>query len=159
MPWRDLIARIDAEDSVLPDDAVFMVTLVNLFVRQEASQVVPGTRGSVDDGVRATGSYGPPPQALTLVAGIDPEPYLELVAEFADQSGAQVWEDDFPSFRRRLMLNPVLLLGGFAPLIGRAELSREERTLFLRASVTTEELQRLLAVVTNFARGVVGRPQ
>ena len=158
VPWRDLIARIDAEDSVLPDDAVFMVTLVNLFARPEASQVVPGTRGSVDDGVRATGSYGPPPQALTLVAGIDPEPYLELVAEFADQSEAQVWEDDFPSFRRRLMLNPVLLLARFAPLLGRAELSREERTLFLRTSATTEELQRLLAVVTNFARGVVGRP-
>jgi hypothetical protein len=52
----------------------------------------------------------------------------------------------------------VLLLARFAPLLGRAELSREERTLFLRASATTEELQRLLAVVTNFARGVVGRP-
>jgi hypothetical protein len=136
-----------------------MITLVNLFVRPDASPVVPGTRGSVDDGVRATGSYGPPPQALTLVAGIDPEPYLELVAEFADQSEAQVWEDDFPSLRRRLMLNPVLLLARFAPLLGRAELSREERTLFLRASATTEELQRLLAVVTNLARGVVGRPR
>jgi hypothetical protein len=56
------------------------------------------------------------------------------------------------------MLNPVLLLARFAPLLGRAELSREERTLFLRASATAEELQRLLAVVTNFARGVVGRP-
>ena len=157
--WRDLIARIDAQDSVLPDDAVFMVTLVNLFVRPEASPVVPGPRGAVDDDVRATGTFGPPPQALTLVAGIDPEPYLELVAEFEDESKARIWERDFPSWKRRLMLNPVLLLAGFAPLLDRAELSREERTLSLRASTTAEELQRLLAVVTNFARGMVGRPR
>jgi hypothetical protein len=159
VPWRDLVARIDAEDSVLPDDAVFMITAVNLFVRPGASAVVPGTRGAVDDDVRGTGPYGPPPQALTLVAGIDPQPYLELVSEFESQSDARVWERDFPSWKRRLMLSPVLLLAGFAPLLDRAELSREERTLFLRARMTAEELQRLLALATNLARGVVGRPR
>ena len=56
------------------------------------------------------------------------------------------------------MLNPVLLLAGFVPLVDRAELSREERILFVRASTTAEELQRLLAVATNLARGLVGRP-
>jgi hypothetical protein len=156
--WRDLVARIDAEDSALPDDAVFMITAVNLFVLPAAPLVVPGTRGVVDDDVRATGPYGPAPQALTLVAGIDPEPYLEVVGEFEDESEARAWERDLPSWKRRLMLNPVLLLSGFAPLVDRAELSREERTLFLRASTTAEELQRLLAVATNAARGIVGRP-
>ncbi len=156
--WRDLVARIDAEDSALPDDAVFMITAVNLFVLPAAPLVVPGTRGVVDDDVRATGPYGPAPQALTLVAGIEPEPYLELVGEFEDESQARAWERDLPSWKRRLMLNPVLLLAGFAPLVDRAELSREERTLFLRASTTAEELQRLLAVATNAARGIVGRP-
>jgi hypothetical protein len=99
------------------------------------------------------------PQALTLVAGIDPEPYLELVGEFDDESQARAWERDFPSWKRRLMLNPVLLLAGFAPLVDRAELSREERILLIRASMTAEELQRLLAVATNTARGIVGRPR
>jgi hypothetical protein len=156
--WRDLVARIDAEDSALPEDAVFMITAVNLFVLPAAPLVVPGTRGVVDDDVRATGPYGPAPQALTLVAGIDPEPYLELVGEFADESQARVWERDFPSWKGRLMLNPVLFLAGFAPLVDRAELSREERILFVRASTTAEELQRLLAVATNAARAIVGRP-
>jgi len=92
------------------------------------------------------------------VAGIDPEPYLELVGEFEDESQARAWERDFPSWKGRLMLNPVLFLAGFAPLVDRAELSREERILFVRASTTAEELQRLLAVATNAARAIVGRP-
>ena len=157
--WRELVARIDAEDSALPDDAVFMITAVNLLVLPGPSPVVPGTRGAVDDDVRATGPYGPTPQALTLVAGIDPEPYLELVGEFESESEARASERSFPSWKRRLMLNPVLLLAGFSPLVDRAELSREDKTLFVRASTTAEELQRLLAVATNLARSVVGRPR
>ena len=156
--WRELVARIDAEDSALPDDAVFMITAVNLLVLPGPSPVVPGTRGVVDDDVREMGPYGPTPQALTLVAGIDP-PYLELVSEFESESEARAWERNFPSWKRHLMLSPVLLLAGFAPLVDRAELSRDEKTVFLRASTTAEELQRLLAVVANLARGVVGHPR
>ena len=155
--WRELVARIDAEDSALPNDAVFMITAVNLLVLPGPSPVVPGTRGVVDDDVREMGPYGPTPQALTLVAGIDPA-YLELVSEFENESEARAWERNFPSWKRHLMLSPVLLLAGFAALVDRAELSREEKTVFLRASTTAEEMQRLLAVVTNLARGVVGHP-
>jgi hypothetical protein len=155
--WRELVARIDAEDSALPEDAVFMITAVNLIVLPGPSPVVPGTRGAVDD-VHEIGPFGPTPQAITLVAGIDPEPHLELVGAFADEAEARASERTFPSWKRRLMLNPMLLLAGFAPLLDRAELSREEQTLFLRASITAEELQRLLAVATNVARGLVGRP-
>jgi len=57
------------------------------------------------------------------------------------------------------MSNPVLLLAGFSSLVDRAELSREEGTVFLRASTSAEELQRLLAVATNLARGLIGRPR
>ena len=156
--WSELVARIDAEDGALPDDAVFMITAVNLLVLPGPSPVVPGTRGVVDDDVREMGPYGPTPQALTLVAGIDPAPYLELVGEFENESEARAWERKFPLWKRSLMLNPFFLLGGFAALVDRAELSREEKALFLRASTTAEELQRLLAVVTNLARSVVGHP-
>ena len=155
--WRELVARIDAEDSALPDDAVFMITAVNLIVLPGPSPVVPGTRGVVDD-VREMGPYGATPQVLTLVAGIDPAPYLELVAEFETEPEARAWERNFSSWKRQIMLSPVLLLTGFSPLVDRAELSREEKTVSLRASTTAEELQRLLAVVTNLARGVVGHP-
>ncbi len=155
--WHELVARIDAEDSALPEDAVFMITAVNLFVLPGPSPVVPGTRGAVDDG-HDVGPYGPTPQAMTLVVGIDPEPYFELVAAFANQEEARASEGSLPVWKRRLMLNPMLLLAGFAPLLDRAELSREAQTLFLRANITAEELQRLLAVATNVARSLVGRP-
>jgi hypothetical protein len=157
--WSELVAQIDAQDSALPDDAVFMMTAVNLIVLPGASPVVPGTRGAVDDEARPTVSYGPTPQALTLVVGIDPVPYLELIGEFANEAEARRWEHDLPSLKRRLLLNPVLLLAGFAPLIDRAELSLEDRTLFLRADTTPEEMQALLGLVTNLARSVVGRPR
>jgi hypothetical protein len=112
----------------------------------------------VVDDVREMGPYGATPQVLTLVAGIDPAPYLELVAEFETEPEARAWERNFSSWKRQIMLSPVLLLTGFSPLVDRAELSREEKTVSLRASTTAEELQRLLAVVTNLARGVVGHP-
>ena len=155
--WRELVARIDAEDSALPEDAVFMITAVNLFVLRGPSPVVSGTRGAVDD-VQDMGPYGPTPQAITLVVGVDPEPYFEVVGAFANEEEARASESHLPVWKRRLMLNPMLLLAGFAPLLDRAELSREEQTLFLRASITGEELQRLLAVATNVARSLVGRP-
>jgi hypothetical protein len=155
--WRELVARIDAEDSALPEDAVFMITAVNLFVLPGPSPVVSGTRGAVDDG-QDMGPYGPTPQAITLVVGVDPEPYFEVAGAFASEEEARASESRLPVWKRRLMLNPMLLLAGFAPLLDRAELSREEQTLFLRASMTAEELQRLLAVATNVARSLVGRP-
>jgi hypothetical protein len=93
------------------------------------------------------------------VAGVDPSPYLELVGEFASESEARAWERDLPVWKRQLMLNPMLLVAGFAPLLERAEVSREERTLFVRASTTPEELQRLLTLATNLARSAMGRPR
>jgi hypothetical protein len=157
--WRELVAHIDAEDSALPEDAVFMITAVNLIELPGPSPVVPGTRGAVDEEARPSGPYGPTPQTFTLVAGIEPAPYLELIGEFANESDARQWERAFPALKHRLLMNPALLLTGFGPMVDRAELSLEDRTLFLRVNTTAEELQRLLAMVTNLARSVVGRPR
>jgi hypothetical protein len=93
------------------------------------------------------------------VAGIEPAPYLELIGEFANESDARKWERDFPALKHRLLMNPALLLTGFGPMVDRAELSLEDRTLFIRVNTTAEEQQRLLAMVTNLARSVVGRPR
>jgi hypothetical protein len=154
--WSDLVARIDAEDSALPEDAVFMLTATNLIIFPGLSPVVPGTRGQVDDGPSGT---IPNPQAITLVAGVDPIPYLELIAEFADKADARAWEREFPAWKRRLLINPVVLLAGFAPLLDRFELTREETTVSLRTEATAQEMQRLLALTANLAKTVVGRPR
>lgn len=154
--WSELVVRIDAEDSALPEDAVFMLTATNLVIFPGVSPVVPGTRGQVEEDTRTA---MPNPQVITLVAGIDPVPYLELVAEFASEADARAWEREFPAWKRRLLVNPVVLLAGFAPLLDRFELEREESSVFLRTGATPQEMQRLLTLTTNLARTVVGRPR
>ena len=72
--WREIAARIEAEDSAVPDDAAFMMTAANLFgAPASESYVVPSTRGASDDSpLQPIGSdTGPPPQTLTLVVGAE----------------------------------------------------------------------------------------
>ena len=155
--WRDIVARIDAEDAALPDDAAFMMTAINLFGPAPASPgiVVPPTRGAADD--------TPPqlvpdtrriPDAVTLVAGIE-APYLQIVAEFATAADAAGFEHELPAWRQRLLTNPVVLLGGFAPLVRRTEISRDGSTVDLRVDATVDEILRLLNLVANLARSAL----
>ncbi len=155
--WSELVARIDAEDSALPEDAVFMLTATNLVVFPGVSTVVPGSRGQVDDDARAVAM--PNPRVVTLVSGVEPETYLEFIAEFSNQADARAWEQGFPAWKRRLLVNPVVLLAGFAPLLDRFELVREESSVFLRTEASAQEMQRLLAMITNLARTAMGRPR
>jgi hypothetical protein len=155
--WRDIVARIDAEDAALPDDAAFMMTAINLFGPAPASPgvVVPPTRGAAED--------TPPqvvpdtrriPEAVTLVAGIEP-PYLQIVAEFATAADAEGFEHELPAWRQRLLANPVVLLGGFSPLVRRTEISRDGSTVDLRVDATVDEILRLLNLVANLARSAL----
>jgi hypothetical protein len=159
--WRDIVARIDAEDAALPDDAAFMMTAINLFGPAPASPgvVVPPTRGAAED--------TPPqvvpdtrriPEAVTLVAGIEP-PYLQIVAELATAADAEGFEQELPAWRQRLLTNPVVLLGGFSPLIRRTEISRDGSTVDLRVDATVDEILRLLNLVANLARSALGAPR
>jgi hypothetical protein len=88
---------------------------------------------------------------MTMVVGIE-SAYIEVSAEFASEADADRWERELPVWRRKLLTNPVVFLGGFASLIGRAENSREGNTLRLRAATSTEELQRLLNLAANLTR-------
>jgi len=134
-----------------------MLTATNLVLYPGVSPVVPGTRGQVEEDARAGAM--PNPQVITLVAGIDPVPYLEFIAEFGNESDARAWEREFPAWKRHLLVNPVVLLAGFAPLLDRFELEREGSSVYLRTDATAQEMQRLLALTTNLARTVVGRPR
>jgi len=117
-----------------------MITAIIFLSCQEPSPVVPGTRGVVDD-VHEMGPYGPTPQAITLVAGIDPETLLGAGGPFANEAEARACESSFPSWRRRLMLNPMLLWPGLPPCSNSRRAVARRETLFLRASTTAEELQ------------------
>jgi hypothetical protein len=91
------------------------------------------------------------PEVLTLVAGAQ-SPYIQLIAEFKSEADAERWEHDLPTWRRRFLSNPIVLISGFAPLIRRATISREGSTLEVRVDATIDEIQRLLNVAANLAR-------
>jgi len=157
--WSDIVARIDAEDSAMPDDAVFMMTAANLFAAANApSLVLPPTRGANED----RGTQAPPsgeaavPENLALTVGLD-LPFLALGADFKSEAAAVEWERELPKWRRKLLLNPVVLLGGFSPLLERTRTTREGSSLELRAESSSEELQRLLNFTANLMRAALAR--
>jgi hypothetical protein len=160
--WRKLAARIEAEESAIPDDAAFMMMATGLFAPVTTGPsgfIVPPTKGASDDQPPQPvgGEPSPPPVAMTLVVGVE-APYIDISAEFASQADADRWERDLPTWKRKLLINPVVLLSGFGSLIGRAENSREGNTLHLHAETSTEELQRLLNLIANLTRTALARP-
>jgi len=151
--WRDIVERIDAEDTAVPEDAAFMMSATNVFGAGTASTlVVPGTRGAADDTPpRAVTTGSPAPEVLTLVVGAQ-TPYIQIIAEFKAESDAERWEQDLPAWRRQLLSNPLVLVSGFAGLVRRAEAMRDGTTLELRIDLTVEEIQRLLTLASNLTR-------
>lgn len=160
IPWRELVDRIDAEDTAVPEDAAFMMSATNLFGAGAAPStlVVPSTRGAADD-TPLKAAAAPVPEVLTLVVGAQ-TPYLQVIAEFKTEADAERWEQDLPAWRRQLLVNPIVLVSGFSPLIRRAEITREGSNLELRVNLSVEELQRLLNVTVNLTRtALVGAGQ
>jgi hypothetical protein len=158
--WSDIVARIEGEESALPDDAAFMMTASNLFAATSGeSYVVPSTRGANDDSPPPPvgGDTGPPPQALTLVVGAE-TPFIEILAEFKTAAEADRWEHDLPVWKRKVVTNPAVLLTGFSTLVGRAQISREGNTLQTRIELSTAELQRLLNLAVNLTRAALVHP-
>ena len=157
--WRDIAARIEAEDSAMPDDAAFMMTASNLFGAPSSEHyVVPPSRGASDDSPpQPVNDSAPPPASLTLVVGVE-TPFIEILAEFRTATEADRWEHDLPTWKRKIATNPAVFLSGFASLINRAQFTREENILQTRIEVSTAELQRLLNLAANLTRSALVRP-
>ncbi len=157
--WHDLVARLDAEDSAMPDDAAFMMTATRLLFPSGApGYVVPATRGASDDSPPRPVGSGPVPETITLVVGAE-APFIEITAEFNTAADADQWERDLPTWKHKLLANPLVLLSGFSALVGRAQPSRDGNTLQVRAETTADELRRLLNVATALARAALTRPR
>lgn len=153
--WTDLVARIDAEDGAMPEDAVFLLTATNLIrgAGGDTLRPVPGTRGSVDEESAPVRPAIPPlPRVLSLAAGVAPTTFLELTAEFGAAAQAAAWEMEWPAWKAKLLGNPLVLLAGLNPIVSRAELRRDDATVLLRTTATGEETRRVLQMIVNFAR-------
>jgi hypothetical protein len=135
--WADLIARIDAEDGALPEEAVFMMTASNLLRARDAAI----------SGVPAM------PKVMSMVAGTSPTSFLELTSHFAAEAEARAWEREFPGWKQKLLGNPLVLLAGLNPIVSRAQLERDGRAVSLRTTATPEETRRILQMIVNLAHG------
>jgi hypothetical protein len=147
--WRELVARIDAEDSALPDDAVLMMTASNLLAGGGPRRR-PGQQPSPE--LSAPGGLTFPPYA-TIVVGTAPRPFLEATAEFNHPDEARSWQDRWPGLKTTLLGSPLLLLSGFSPIVARAEVRREDSAFILRTTASQEEMRRVLATISNLMGG------
>jgi hypothetical protein len=139
--WSALLRRIDAEDGLLAPNAVAMVTAVDMFKRAVGGHTaVMGVEIDI-------------PRAVTGVVGRDPDPFIELTADFADEAEARRWEAAWPVLQRKLRTNPYVVLGGFAAIVGRVTLVREGSTAKLRLSATEEETLRILQMAASALGG------
>jgi hypothetical protein len=143
--WATLVARIDAEDGALPPDAIFMMTATNL-LRALGARDEPGAP-------LPPGAPAALPKVISLVAGATSGSFLEIAADFAALSQAAAWEAEWPTWRQRLLGNPLVLLAGLNPIVTRAELTREDHRIRLRTTASAEETRRILQMIVNFGRG------
>jgi hypothetical protein len=93
------------------------------------------------------------PRVVTAVIGRDPDPYLEITAEFAEEAEARGWETSWPVLQRKLRTNPYVVLGGMGPIVGRITSTREGKTAKLRVSATEEETLRILQLAASALGG------
>jgi hypothetical protein len=135
--WAALLRRIDDESGLLPANAVAMASAIDIFKRASDAPVL------------FLGFELEVPRALTAVLGIDPEPFVELTATFAEEAEARRWETTWPVLQRKLRTNPYVVLGGLAPMVARLTSTREGSTVRLHLTATVDETVRLLQVAAS----------
>lgn len=139
--WTTLLRRIDAEDGLLGPTAVAMATAVDLFkARAGAPVAFLGTTFDV-------------PRLITIVLGVDGDPFVEVTGEYADEDEALRWEKGWPALQHKLRGNPYVVLGGFSPIVSRATTSREGRVVKVRLTATADETVRLLRLAASAMPG------
>ena len=129
----------------MPPDGAVMINAVDMF---KSRAPTPGEPPML---------YGMPlPAAINAVIGIADAPYLDIVAAVQDRGAGAAVGGEWPTLQRKLRTNPLLVLSGFSPLVTRAQLEREGRTVRLHLAVSRDETLRLLAMASHFLTGRYG---
>ncbi|HVV48453.1 MAG TPA: hypothetical protein VHO06_02240 [Polyangia bacterium] len=140
--WATMLGRINAEEGLMPEDGAVMVSAVDIFKSNGQGGVPPLLYGMEVPG------------AASAVLGLDDEgTFLDLDGRFPTEGPARHWEEQWPVIRQKLAGNPLVLLGGFSPLIAHATLTRDGPAIHLHVAATHEETQRLLAVALHLLGG------
>jgi hypothetical protein len=135
--WASLIDRIDAEDSILPADAVAMLSASGLFPSS------PGGKGITVMGVELAA-----PAGLTAVIGLEPQPFANLDLSFDTAEAAHRWADAWPRLRQQLLGNPLVVLTGFAHIISGMTVSETSSAVRVHVEATLDETLRILTFLT-----------
>ncbi|HSS37967.1 MAG TPA: hypothetical protein VLT58_04300 [Polyangia bacterium] len=138
--WATLLSRIDAEEGLMPPDGDVLMSAVDIFKAR---------------GGEAPRIYGMElPAAARAVAGmVGDESFLDVTATFATEADARHWEAEWPNVRDRLRGNPLVILGGFSPLLGRISLDRDGAAVRVHLTATHDEVLRLMGVALRFLGG------
>ena len=139
--WAPLLSRIDAEEGLMPPDGDLMVSAVDIFK----------TTGASGEGPHLLYRMEVPP-AVSGVVGVEDSPFVDVEGEFQTEEPARHWESAWPTILGRLRANPIVLLSGFSPLLARATLIRQGRTVRVHVTATSDETLRLL----DFALHMLG---
>jgi hypothetical protein len=143
--WTSLLKRIDAEDELMPQNGVAMVTAVDVFKSGHGRPLeILGTTIEV-------------PTVLMALLGVQDEPggepFVELTGEFVDEAAARRLEAAWPVLQRKLRSNPYVVLGGLGPIISRVTSSRQGATVKIRVTATPEETARILQLAVSALGG------
>jgi hypothetical protein len=94
------------------------------------------------------------PAAASAVLGFDDDnTFVDVEGTFSADGPAQHWETKWPTLQHKLSTNPLVMLGGFSPLLSHATLTRDGHSVHLHLSATHEETLRLLALALHMLGG------
>jgi hypothetical protein len=148
IPWTELIARIDAEDSVLPESAVLAITASHMF------RMPSGRALSVP-----VGECSQAPSVISLLVTLSHTSSLELHGTFETSAEARACAALWPTWRQTLLGNPLFLMSGLDAIVARTTVEQDGGALILRTSASTNETRQLLQMVVDFARSTGQRRQ
>jgi hypothetical protein len=152
--FRDIVRRIDAEDGATPEDAILVMSATNILGSRTAQRALPDSAG----GVQIKGPGGlPMPAFVNLVAGVQPQPNVELTASYDQPSEAAAWAAAWPGWKQSLLGSPLLLFSGFSPIVARATLVQDDNAVVLRTHGSNDELRRLLGMIANLTGAATRR--
>ena len=141
--WASMLARIGAEEGLMPPDGVLMLSAVDIFKTANDAPGLPPVMYGMEV-----------PAAVSATIGIDgEETVLELQGTFSTEGPARHWEYEWPTIQHKLAVNPFVLLGGYSPLVTRATLTRDGQSVRVHLSATHEETLRLLTVALHMIGG------
>jgi hypothetical protein len=141
--WASMLWRIGAEEGLMPPGGALMVSAVDIFKTANGSAGLSPVLYGMEV-----------PTAVSAVVGFDDDhAFLDVVGEFLTDAPAQHWETEWPTLQHRLSSNPLVLLGGFSPLLSHATLTRDGHAVHLHLFATHEETLRLLALALHMIGG------